>query len=243
MHDIIVKTKGLKKEFAPEGGTPTPVLRGIDLEIGATDFAIIYGPSGCGKSTLLHSLIGLETPSEGTVHIRDTDIYKLNPEERAIFRAQKFGMVFQAWYWIKSLSVWENVALPLLINGEKESVARKKAMEQLREVGMDKYATKRPSQLSGGEQQRVELARALINNPWIIVADEPTGNLDSKSSDEIIDLLKNLNKHHKRTIIMVTHNLAYLPLATRKIAMKDGLVIESEAEVKREIKAELKGVA
>ncbi|MFA5926997.1 MAG: ABC transporter ATP-binding protein [Patescibacteria group bacterium] len=242
-HDTIIKISGLKKDYILDGGRKAPVLLGLDLEIRATDFAIIYGPSGCGKSTLLHTIVGLEKPTDGSVKIRGTDIYKLKEEERAAFRAEKFGMVYQSPFWIKALTVWENVAMPLLIAGEKTSAAKNRAIKSLEEVGMAKYWSKRPMQLSGGEQQRVGLARALVNNPWIIVADEPTGNLDSHSSDEIMNLFQSLQVKSKRTVIMVSHNLIYLPMATKKIAMRDGVIAAGgESEIKKAIKEELKGV-
>jgi putative ABC transport system ATP-binding protein len=181
-------------------------------------------------------------PSSGDIIVNGVNIAKFNQEERAVFRAKSFGMVYQIWYWVKSLVVWENVALPLLIAGEEEAVAKQKALDCLREVGMQDYANKRPMQLSGGEQQRVGLARALVNNPRIIIADEPTGNLDTHSADEMIQLLQFLNTKQKRTIIMVTHNLAYLPLATREIGVKDGLIVSRGSEVRELVKEELKGV-
>lgn len=241
-HDTVIRVQELKKDYVLEGGRAVPVLHGLDFEIKSTDFAIIYGPSGCGKSTLLHTLVGLETPTSGTVKVRHTDIYKLSDEERARFRAEKFGMVYQLWFWVRALSVWENVALPLLIDGEHESNAKKRAMKALEEVGMAKYANKRPIELSGGEQQRVGIARALINNPWIIVADEPTGNLDSHNADEIMMMFQRLNQENKRTIIMVTHNLIYLPMATRQIAMRDGNIVSTDTGVREAIKNELQEV-
>ncbi len=242
-HEAVIKIEGLKKEYILDGGRKSPVLYGVDMEINARDFAILYGPSGCGKSTLLHAIVGLEEPTEGRIKIRGTDIYKLGPEERAIFRAQKFGMVYQAVYWIKALSVWENVAMPLLIAGEREGLSKKRAMKVLEEVGMAKYAGKRPMQLSGGEQQRVGLARALINNPWIIIADEPTGNLDSHASDGVMQIFQRLNVEGKRTIVMVTHNLIYLPMANKQIAIRDGLIISGGvSSLKEEIKKELGGM-
>lgn len=242
-HDIVIKVEKLKKEYPIEGEEKgIEVLKGVDLEIKSTDFAIFYGPSGSGKSTLLHHIVGLEKPTSGKVIIRGTDITKLNDEERAIFRAEKFGMVYQSAYWAKSLSVWENVAMPLFIDGFEEKKAYQKAMESLRDIGMDKYAKKLPTQLSGGEQQRVGLARALVNNPWIIVADEPTGNLDTHNADVVMEIFQKL-RAKKRTVIMVTHNLTYLPVATCTIAMKDGVVVSSSTEaVKKQIKEELKSV-
>jgi ABC-type lipoprotein export system ATPase subunit len=135
-------------------------------------------------------------------------------------------MVYQLWYWVKSLRVWENVALPLLIGGISDHEARHRAIKVLEEFGLSKYMNLRPTQLSGGEQQRVGLARALINNPWIILADEPTGNLDTHASDQIIDILQDLNVNKKRTVVMVTHNPAYDQMANVKIEMRDGRIIK-----------------
>lgn len=241
--ESIIKIEGVEKSYPLEGEKVAQILKGVDLTIDATDFAIIYGASGSGKSTLLHHIAGLEVPTKGKIIIRGTDITKLNPEERAVFRGDKFGMVYQFWYWAKALTVLENVAMPLFIIGMDEKKAKEKAFEMLRETGMQDYAGKRPMQLSGGEQQRVCIARALVNDPWIIIADEPTGNLDTHNADQVIALFQELNVGKKRTIIMVTHNLAYLPLATKTIAMKDGKVESSSSEaVKEQIRKELKGV-
>ena len=242
--EVIIKVQNLSKNYKLEGtDREIPVLRGVNLEIKKNDFAIIYGPSGSGKSTLLHHIIGLEVPYCGDIWIKSTNIVKLSPEERAIFRAKNFGMVYQLWYWIKSLNVWENVAIPLLIRGQTLQQAKRPALEALTNIGMQKYAYKKPTQLSGGEQQRVGLARALVNNPLIILADEPTGNLDTHSADAVMQILQELNIKHKRTIIMVTHNLVYLPLATKTVAMKDGTVVSADTTgVKEQIKEELKRV-
>ena len=242
-HDSIIKIENVEKTYEVPGGAGIKILDGVNLTIDSTDFAIIYGASGSGKSTLLHHIAGLELPTNGKIVVRDTDITKLNAEERAVFRGGKLGMVYQFWYWAKALTVLENVAMPLFITGVDESIALKKAMNVLEEVGVAQFAHKNPLQLSGGEQQRVCIARALVNNPWIIIADEPTGNLDTHNSDQIIALFQDLNKNKKRTIIMVTHNLAYLPLASKTIAMKDGKVESSSEEaVKEQIRNELKGV-
>lgn len=239
--DTIIKIENLVKTYH-FNGTDIPILDGINLSIKSTDFCILYGPSGSGKSTLLHQITGLESPTKGKVSVRGTNISALSEEKKAIFRSQKFGIVYQMWYWIKPLTVWENVAMPLLIMGIPKSEARKRALESLAEVGMQDYALKYPVQLSGGEQQKALLARALVNNPWIIIADEPTGNLDTHSADQIMHTLQDLNVSHKRTIIMVTHNLIYLPMATRRVALKDGQIVTSDQQIGREIKTELKGV-
>lgn len=243
-HEAIIKIENLEKVYKSENASEyTLILSDVNLEINATDFVVIYGASGSGKSTLIHHIVGLELPTKGKILVRGTDITKLNPEQRAIFRAEKFGMVYQSSYWSKSLSVWENVAMPLLIDGFSWSNAHDGAIKALKEVGMAAYANKTPLHLSGGEQQRIGIARALVNNPWIIIADEPTGNLDSKNADDVIKLFKKLNQENHRTVIMVTHNLSYLPLATKTIAIKDGKVISSgEKVVKEQIRRELKEV-
>jgi len=243
-HETIIKVDNIYKSYQSPGSLEkTEVLKGVSLEIQSRDFVIIYGASGSGKSTLLHHIVGLESPTKGEIHVRGTNLTKLDGEERAIFRAQKFGMVYQSFYWSKSLTVWENVALPLYLTGEDSRKAKSKAMKALEEIDMEKYAFKNPMQLSGGEQQRVSLARALVNNPWILIADEPTGNLDTHNADQIIQIFQELNIHHKRTIIMVTHNLAYLMMATKTVCMKDGMIVSSGTDgVKAQIKEELKGI-
>jgi len=241
-HEAIIRVEGLSKEFSLDKETKVKVLDEVNLEINSTDFAIIYGPSGSGKSTLLHHIVGLEKPTIGKVVVRGTNLNNLSDEERAIFRAEKFGMVYQSAYWAKALCVWENVAMPLFIDGLPENKAKKRAVEALEEMGISKFANKLPVQMSGGEQQRVGLARALVNNPWIIVADEPTGNLDTHNADMVMQVFQELNKQRRRTIVMVTHNLAYLPIANKTIAMRDGKVVTGTSDVKEQIREELKGV-
>jgi len=167
----------------------------------------------------------------------------LNQAQRAKVRSSKFGIVYQQSYWAKALNVVENVAVPLMITGSGYHDSVFKAQAILGEVEMGQYAKKWPMQLSGGEQQRVGLARALVNNPSIIVADEPTGNLDTHSADYVMDLLQKLNKIYKRTVIMVTHNLAYLPLASKTIAMIDGKIVsEKKGELRAQLEGELKNL-
>lgn len=239
----IIKIENVEKEY-PSGDEETAaVLRGVSAEIFAGDYAIIYGASGSGKSTLLHNIIGLEKPTRGKITICGTNISSLNSEERAIFRARHFGTVYQFWYWSKSLNVWENVAMPLYIDGVSEKEAKSRSLKVLEEIGMAKYADKRPMQLSGGEQQRVCLARALINNPKIIIADEPTGNLDTHNADSVMQMLQKLNIEKKRTIVMVTHNMTYLPYANRTIAMKDGKVDNSKVNLTENIAKEALGAS
>jgi putative ABC transport system ATP-binding protein len=223
-HEVIIKLEKVKKDFFV-GQNTIHALGEVNLNIESTDFVVIFGPSGCGKSTLLNVILGLERPSTGTVTIRDTKIYNMDSDLRAKFRAKKIGMVYQMPYWIKSLNVIENVAMPLIVEGIKEADALKHAQTVLEELNIGKLAKQVPTQLSGGQQQRVGLARALVSNPWILMADEPTGNLDTSNSDEIIALLDELNKKYKRTIIMVTHNQAYWEVGTRRIEMRDGQII------------------
>ncbi len=224
---VVIKTKDLYKSFFI-GGVEIPVLRGVNVEIEGGKLTLIFGPSGCGKTTLLNVMIGLEPPSKGKVIVRGEDIYALSEDERARFRARRFGMIYQLPYWVRSLSVIENVALPLIIMGESEGYALARAKNVLEEVGMEKFAHYRPTSLSGGQQQRVGLARALVASPWIIFADEPTGNLDWETGMEIMKLLLDLARRHKRTVVLVTHNQDYLRLADEVKYMIDGQLVSRE---------------
>ena len=224
-HETIINVDKVSKDFLV-GENVINALKEVDLQISATDFMVIFGPSGCGKSTLLNTILGLDKPSKGNVTIRGTKIYSMEDDERALFRAKKIGMIYQMPHWIKSLNVIENVALPLIIEGEKEQEALRRAKKTLAELEIEKLAKQMPTQLSGGQQQKAGLARALISNPWILIADEPTGNLDTTSSDEIMALFDTLNKKFKRTIIMVTHNQAYWDMGTRRIQMQDGKIVK-----------------
>lgn len=228
-HSVVINLENVYKSFKTSL-QKTFVLKDINLSFYAGEFVIVYGPSGCGKSTLLHTILGLEEPSKGKVLLRDTNLYHLSSDKRSNFRRQKIGIVFQQSNWVKSLSVLDNVAYPLWLDGYQEQEAREKALETLQSVGMDKYAKQRPSELSGGQQQKVALARALVTDPWVIICDEPTGNLDSLSSSEIMTLLAKLNRVKRRLIIMVTHDMSFLPLATRRVAMKDGVVMHDERD-------------
>lgn len=220
----IINTEKLNKYFQT-GNNKVHVLKDIDIDIHPGSFLIIYGPSGCGKSTLLHTLVGLEQPTEGNVYVKDVDLYSMDKNQRAHIRNQYFGIVYQSAYWIKSLSVLDNVAMPLFLRGKSMSEAKYRGKQALEQVGMYDYAKQKPTELSGGQQQKVALARALINQPEVIIADEPTGNLDSKSAKEMINILTDLNKISNKTIVMVTHNMAYLGYATRTISMKDGRIL------------------
>jgi len=173
-------------------------------------------------------MCGIDEPTSGKVSIRGKNITKMSEDERGIFRSQKMGVIYQMPMWIKSLNVLENVMMPLMIEGEKERKAKEKSHQILEELHLTKLEKQLPIQLSGGEQQKIALARSLITNPWIVVADEPTGNLDTHSADQLVNILQTLNQEKNRTIIMVTHNLTYLPLATRTVAMSDGRIVREE---------------
>jgi putative ABC transport system ATP-binding protein len=224
-HETVISVKDVDKDFAV-GKNTIKVLKKINIDVRSTDFIVVYGPSGCGKSTLFNIILGLDQPTKGEVIVRDTKIYNLDDDQRAKFRAKKIGMIYQMPYWIKSLNVIENVALPLIIEGEKEADAIRHAKRVLSDIGISDLSKQIPTQLSGGEQQKVGLARALVSNPWILMADEPTGNLDSKSGKEIMEIFRDLNQKHKRTILMVTHNEEYFDYGTRKVEMKDGEIIK-----------------
>lgn len=226
-HKVIIHLENIYKSFLV-GEKRIKVLKKINLRFYSGEFAIIFGPSGCGKSTLLHTILGLEEPDRGKVYLRGKSLYQLSEDARTRFRREKVGMVFQQSNWIKSLSVWENVAYPLYLTNLSEKAIRKKALEMLKMVGMEENMDKIPTEMSGGEQQRVALARALITDPWILVVDEPTGNLDSKNGWVLINLLLDLNRKEGRAIIMVTHEAAFLTAATRRVMMKDGEITKDE---------------
>jgi len=227
--NTIIEVENLNKTFEVKS-TQIPVLKDINVDIKKGEFIIITGPSGCGKSTLLHILLGLEPPSTGSVVFLGHNLYGgMTEDDRTEVRKTEVGMVYQQPNWIKALTVLENVMFALRINGETDEDARKKAIEVLTMVGMDKWQDYIPTELSSGQQQKVALARAVVTNPQIIIADEPTGNLDFKSGQELMELLKKLNSEN-RTIIMVTHDLEYLTFATRSLIMFDGKIVGSAHE-------------
>lgn len=217
----IIEIKKLNKEFTV-GKNQVHILKDIDLEIFNGEFVILFGPSGCGKSTLLNSIIGLEAPTSGEITVRGEDIYKLEEDARAKFRRSKFGMVYQQPNWIKSLNVAENIAYPLMISGSKKKNAIKRANHVLDLFGLSEYTKYIPTELSGGQQQKTAMCRAFVTNPWILIADEPTGNLDSVSSEDVMNIFKFINEESKRTILMVSHNLEYEKYATKVVYMRDG---------------------
>ncbi len=218
----LVEFKNISKYYQ-SGDEQVAALRQIDLDVKAGDFLAVMGPSGSGKSTLLNVFGGLSHPSEGEMLVDDISIYKLGGEKRADFRSAYIGFIFQSFHLIPYLTIMENVMLPLAIKRGRKGFQKKLAQEVLVRVGLAKKGHRLPSQLSGGEQERVAIARALVNNPPIILADEPTGNLDSATGKEVMNLLTELNAEG-RTIVMVTHNPENASFARRLIKFKDGQI-------------------
>jgi len=219
----LIQAKDVYQSFKV-GGEIIEVLKGVNFSITDNTFNIIYGPSGSGKSTLLNILTGLQKPTTGSVTFSDLDVYNLKPNDLAKFRAHRVGFVYQQNFWVKSLNVLENVSMPLYFLGYSRAKAEPIAKLSLARVGMETAAKKSPLMLSGGEQQRVAMARALANDPLFIIADEPTGSLDSNNGDKIMGLLRDCLEQFKRTIILVTHNMEYLPLADHLLHIEDGQV-------------------
>ncbi len=223
MSTTIVEVKNISKSFTV-GSQNVPILKDVSFAVKNDDFLIIFGPSGCGTSTLLHTILGLEEPTSGQITVLGQDIYAATTEDdRGQFRKVHVGTIYQQPNWIKALTVIENVAFPLSLLGVNKFEAIQKAAQILQTIGMANWVNYLPSELSSGQQQKVALARGLIINPEIIVADEPTGNLDFESGQELMKMLVNLNDEGK-TIIMVTHDLEYLAFAKTAIEMFDGTI-------------------
>ena len=218
----ILRAENLTKIYG-KGDNEVVALDNVSFSVEKGEFVAIVGASGSGKSTLLHLLGGVDKPTKGTVYVDGKDIYKLNDENLAIFRRREVGLIYQFYNLIPILNAEENITLPLELDNRK---VNKKDLEELLEVlGIADRRTHLPNELSGGQQQRVSIGRALITKPAIVLADEPTGNLDSKSSDEIVALLKKANKEYKQTIIMITHNLEIASVADRIIEIEDGHIV------------------
>ncbi|MCM1325728.1 MAG: ABC transporter ATP-binding protein [Bacteroidales bacterium] len=224
----ILKTEHLKKVYGT-GSNEVIAVDDVNLSIEKGEFAAIVGSSGSGKSTLLHMLGGVDRPTSGRVLIEEQDIYKMNDDALAIFRRRQVGLIYQFYNLIPVLNVEENMALPCELDGRKPD---KELMKELSStLGLTKRMKHLPNQLSGGQQQRVAIGRALMNRPAILLADEPTGNLDSKASDEIVELLKLFNQKYKQTIIMITHNLEIAKQADRVIVLEDGKIVTNREAV------------
>lgn len=204
------------------------VLKNISLSFQEGEFVIIFGPSGAGKSTMLNMIAGLEQPTAGRVMIHSRDLTKYSDEQLARYHRLKMGIVFQSFNLIKSLNVWENVALPQTADGVRYDRRLHRARHLLKLFGLEPYLYRHINELSGGEQQRVAIARALVNNPLLLLVDEPTGNLDSKSADDVMRIFHGLHYHAKHTIILVTHNPDYLHYASRVVYLQDGEIKKQE---------------
>jgi len=226
---MILEAKDIHKVYH-EGSKALPVLRGINLSIKKGGFVAVTGPSGAGKSTLLHILGGLDIPSSGAIFFHGEDIAKLSDLKLCAIRNKKIGFVFQFYHLLPEFTVLENVLMPALISPRPEAKSQKsgikaEAMELLIQMGLGERLGHFPAQLSGGEKQRVAMARALINKPEILFCDEPTGNLDSKSGSDIISLIKKINLENKMTVILVTHNLELAKSADYLYHLKDGVLV------------------
>lgn len=227
----VIKTVNLSKEFEL-GAITVQALTNVNLEIYSGEFIIFFGPSGCGKSTLMSMIGGLQPPSKGQIYIRGEELSKLNQDQLAEHRRTKIGMVFQAFNLIRTMNVVENIALPLAFARISKGRRMARAEGLLDVVGMGEYKKHTPAELSGGQQQRIAIARSMVANPWIMLADEPTGNLDSKSANEVMRLLISLNRKSKRTVVLITHNPEYLDYADRIFFIKDGRVVDVKVNSK-----------
>jgi ABC-type lipoprotein export system ATPase subunit len=225
--DVIIQVEGLRKTYV-SGDVQVQALRGVDLSVKRGEMVAIMGPSGCGKTTLLNSMSGLDTFDEGVVHIGGVNLASMNDKQKTAYRALNMGFIFQTYNLLPVLSAVENVELPLVVSGVNARKARELAIQALERVGLADRANNRPSQLSGGQRQRVTIARALVNDPAIVWADEPTGALDSKTANEIMTLMEQLNAEKGQTFVLVTHDEGVGRRCDRLVRMSDGLIISQE---------------
>lgn len=225
MSAIITATQ-IHKTFR-NGQIEVHALRGVDLTVDRGEMVAVMGPSGCGKTTLLNCLSGLDDFDEGEIVIEGTNLRRMNDRARTQYRAERMGFVFQTYNLLPVISAVENVELPLLVSGVSAGKARQQALAALAQVGLAERVHHRPAELSGGQRQRVTIARALVNNPAIVWADEPTGNLDSKTANEILQLMRTLNREQEQTLVIVTHDPVIGELCDRIIHMQDGVIISN----------------
>ncbi len=219
----IIVAKNVHKTY-DTGKIKVKALKGIDLEIEKGEMIAVMGSSGCGKTTLLNCLSGLDDLTDGKVLLEGQDVHAMKDNPRTEYRAQKMGFIFQSFNLLPVLTALENVELPLLVSGMSSKEARQKAEKALELVGLTEWKDHKPSELSGGQQQRVTIARSLVNDPTIVWADEPTGNLDSENSKEIMNLLLKLNKENNQTFVIVTHDPRVGQMCTRVVEMESGLI-------------------
>ena len=225
--DAIINVDSVVKVY-DTGDVKVHALRGVSLTVPRGEMLAIMGPSGCGKTTLLNCMSGLDAIDSGKIVIDGTDINILNDNAKTTYRARNMGFVFQFYNLLPVLSAVENVELPLVVSGVNGKEARKRALDALEQVSLRDWATHRPAQLSGGQRQRVTIARALVNNPAIVWADEPTGDLDSTTADEIMALMRDLNRRNQQTFVIVTHDAGIGARCHRIVRMKDGLIVGEE---------------
>jgi len=228
MSDALVKVSGVQKYYS-RGGERIDVLQGVNLEIPKGDFLALMGPSGSGKTTLLNLMGGIDTPSGGSVDVGGVRISDLNGSKLSRWRAQHIGFIFQLYNLLPVLTAERNVELPLLLTSLSRSERRKRAGIALKVVGLADRAKHYPRQLSGGQEQRVGIARAIVTDPTLLLCDEPTGDLDRKAGDEILDLLQTLNRDHGKTIVMVTHDPHAADRAKRTLHLEKGVLLEAAA--------------
>jgi putative ABC transport system ATP-binding protein len=231
--ELMIEATGVQKVYAA-GGLRVRALRGVDLGVERGEMVAIMGPSGSGKTTLLNVLSGLDDLSDGEVYVDGESIKGMSDRRRTRFRAERMGFIFQSYNLIPVLSAIENIELPLLVAGKKPKKAREWAQDAIEMVGLADQAKKRPNEMSGGQQQRITVARSLVNNPAIVWADEPTGALDSETSKGIMDLLVSMNERQKQTFVLVTHDAAVAARAHRTIRMRDGRIASEEQNGKGE---------
>ncbi len=226
-HDSIIRAEGAVKTYHTGTDTVT-ALNGVDFAVRRGEMVAVMGPSGCGKTTLLNCLSGLDDVDAGTIWLEGQDLARMGDRKRTDYRAKRMGFVFQVYNLLPVLSAVENVELPLVVSGVSGKEARKRAVAALERVGLRNWENHRPAQLSGGQRQRVAIARALVNNPAIVWADEPTGDLDSTTADEIMTLMETLNCLHQQTFVIVTHDPGIGARCHRTIHMRDGQIVGEE---------------
>ncbi len=231
--ELFIKTTDLNVFYNQGRTNEIKALENINLEINRNEYVIIFGPSGCGKSTLLYSIAGLQKPTGGAIEVDGENIGAYDKKKTVEYHRQKIGLIFQAFYLIPSLNILDNVGLPKVFQSEDEDGIEKRSLELLERFSITDQAKKLPAALSGGQKQRVSIARSLINNPDIILADEPVGNLDSKSAHNVMQILQELNQVDKKTVILVTHDPAHIQYGDKIIRMKDGKIVEIEVVKKK----------
>ena len=227
--DAIIVASSVHKTFRT-GKIAGNALRGVDLSVDRGEMVAVMGPSGCGKTTLLNCLSGLDNFDRGEITIEGADLREMGDRRRTAYRAARMGFVFQTYNLLPVISAVENVELPLLVSGVKPADARRRALDALAQVALADRAHHRPAELSGGQRQRVTIARALVNGPAIVWADEPTGNLDSKAAQDVVDLMRGLNRDHHQTFVDVTHDAGIGAQCDRIVHMQDGLIVDAGQE-------------